>query len=288
MIENIKYLPRKTIIQLFNEVFDQLPEILADVAPDGWESSAYYPLFHFSPEEEGLKALLNELTKVQYRQRFGVLTHQDTHIVDFESLTKNFKFTYRPQPFDPEQELCSLFVDALSCMCHDGKFYHKDSDFFYEVNPPVVQKAAEIVARDKGIVTEKPYQLPFIPWEKRILIHEANLMPLMRHLFKALPATDFTWEYLDYEAFDFIEYCNTYQSGNQEQREPYYASKRDRELGITSIPNLDDYFKQVEKELPSDAVVAYSDTFGKWPEGFPPAKDHYLRWYKKFKRIQPD
>ncbi len=282
MMENIKYLPRKTIIQLFNDVFDQLPEILAEVAPNGWEHGAYYPLFHFSPEEEGVKAFFGELTRVQYRQRFGVLKHEDTDIMDFESLAKNFKFTYRPKPFYPEQELCSLFANALSSMCHTGKFSRKDSDFFYEVNPPVAHRAAEIVAREKGIVTKKPYRLPFVPWEKRSLISEANLMPLMRHLFKALPNTDFTWEYLDYEVFEFIEYCNAYQSGDREQQAPYYASKRDAELGITSTPNLDDFFKQLDKELPSDSAVAYFDVFGKWPEGFPPVKEHYLRWYKKF------
>lgn len=281
MIDNIKYLPRKTIIQLFNEVFDQLPEILAEVAPDGWEQSAYYPLFHFSPEEEAIMALLNEVTKVQYQQRFGVLRHLNTDFVDIESLIKKFKFDYYPKPFHPERELCSLFVDALSSMCHTGKFALENSDFFYEVNPPVAHKAAEIVARDKGFITEKPYKLPCIPWQKRILILEANLLPLMRYLFKALPITSFKWEYLNYEVFDFIDYCNTYQSGVDQECPPYYASKRDYELGITSTPNLDDYFKQLDKELPSDPVVAYFDTFGKWPDGFPAVKDYYLGWYKK-------
>ena len=282
MIESLKYLPRKTIIQLFNEVFDQLPELLAEVAPDGWEHSAYYPLFHFSPEEEALRAMLNNLTRTQYQQRFGAQKYRNSAIVDLESLFKNLEFTLHPKPFYPEQELCSLFVEAISGMCHGGKFCLADSEYCYEVNPPVAHTAAQIVARDKGIVTKKPYRLPMIQWEKRILISEANLMPLMRYLFKALSNTDYKWEYLDYEVFDFIGYCNNYQSDDDSTQIPYYATKRDEELGITSIPKLEDYFTQASKELPSDPVVAYADVFGEWPKGFPPEKEHYLEWYKKY------
>ncbi|WP_257667968.1 hypothetical protein [Parapedobacter tibetensis] len=281
MIDNLKYLPRKTIIQLFNEVFDQLPRVLADVAPDGWEQGPYYPLFHFSPEEELLRTLLSKLAKTQYEQRFGVLKHQYSDAVDLETLFKNFAFTHEPKPFYPEKELCSLFVDALSAICHSGKFNRENDTFFYEVNPPVAHSAAEIVARDKGITTERPYHLPFIPWEKRILIIEANLIPLMRYLFQALHKTDFHWEYVDYEVLEFIGYCSAYQAGETKDLAPYYANENDHKLGITSAPNLEDYFKQVDKELPSDAVVAYVDVFGKWPNGFPLDKDRYLEWHKK-------
>lgn len=284
MIDNVKYLPRKTIIQLFNNVFGRLPSILEDLAPDGWEHSAYYPLFHFSPEEELLRALLAKLTKIQYEQRFGVLKHQHHEAVDLETLTKNFVFTHEPQPCYPEMELCSLFVDALSAMCHDGVFTRADDPFFYEVNPPVAHSAAEIVARDREILTKKPYSLPMMPWDKRILIIEANLIPLMRYLFQALPSTDFHWEHLDFDVFDFIEYCETYQAGTTEELAPFYATDKDRKLGITSTPNVDDYFKGIDRELPSDPVVAYVDILGEWPKGFPPVKSYYLEWYEKLKR----
>ena len=141
MIDNLKYLPRKTIIQLFNEVFDQLPTILAEVAPDGWEQGPYYPLFHFSAEEESLRALLYKVTKTQYQQRFGVLKHQysgNAYADDMEldTLLKNFAFTYERKPFYPEKELCSLFVEALHSMCHNGRFTREQDTFFYEVTPP--------------------------------------------------------------------------------------------------------------------------------------------------------
>lgn len=283
MIDYLKYLPRKTIIQLFNEVFDQLPEILAEVAPDGWEHSPYYPLFHFSPEQAALLAMLDKLITLQYRQRFGALKHDNSEVFDLKSMAKKFEFDYRPEPFHPEKELCSLFTDALSFISHRGNLYLEGSESFYEVNPPVAFSAAEIVARDKGIVTEKPFRLPMIHWEKRILIIEANLIPLMRYLFRALPNTDFKWEYIDDEIFGFIEYCDAYQAGDAEELEPYYATKRDHELGITSTPKLEDYFDRIDKELPSDAVVAYFDVFGTWPEGFPPVKEHYLERYEKIK-----
>lgn len=286
MIDNLKYLPRKTIIQLFDEVFDELPTILAEVAPDGWEQGPYYPLFHFSLEEELLREMLSELTKAQYEQRFGVLKHHYSDgifsgDVDLETLFKNFAVTYELKPFNPEKELCSLFVDVLSSMSHSGKFARGHEPFFYEVNPPVAHTAAEIVAKDKGITTEKPHRLPLIHWDKRILITEANLIPLMRYLFRALRKTDFHWEYVDYEALEFIEFCNAHQAGEIDDSTPYYASKKDHELGITSSPNLDDYFKEADRGLPSEAVVAYDDVFGEWPKGFPIDKDYYLEWYKK-------
>ena len=114
-----------------------------------------------------------------------------------------------------------------------------------------------------------------------MLISEANLIPLIRHLFRALRKTDFNWEYIDDEAFEFIEYYHAHQAGEIDDPTPYYANKRDYELGITSSPNLDDYFKEVDKELPTEAVVAYEDVFGEWPKGFPLDKDYYLEWYKK-------
>src|SRR5690606_18337612 len=122
MIGNLKYLPRKTIIQLFNEVFDQLPTILAEVAPNGWEQGPYYPLFHFSAEEDLLQTMLRKVIKTQYEQRFGVLRHQQSEHVDLETLFKNFIHTHQPKPFDPEKELCSLFVNALSAISLSGRF----------------------------------------------------------------------------------------------------------------------------------------------------------------------
>ncbi len=286
MIDNLKYFPRKTIIQLFNEVFDQLPTILAEVAPNGWEQGPYYPLFHFSAEEELLRTMLHKLTKTQYEQRFGVLAHQYTGNVhsedtDLATFFKNFVFTHQPKPCNPEKELCSLFVDALSSISHSGRFAREHDNFFYEVNPPVAHSAAEIVARDKGIMTEKPYFLPHMPVEKRFLITEANLIPLMRYLFRALQKTDFRWEYVDDEALEFIEFYYANQAGKTDDSTPYYATKEDYKLGITSSPNLDDFFKEVDKELPSEAVVAYEDVFEDWPKGFPLDKDYYLEWYKK-------
>src|SRR5690606_17070408 len=108
-----------------------------------------------------------------------------------------------------------------------GKFTREDDQFLYEVNPPVVHSAAEIVARDKGITTEKPFRLPFIHWEKRFLITEANLIPLMRYLFQALPKTDFHWEYVDSDALEFIEFCDNHRAGKIDNSAPYYASEKD-------------------------------------------------------------
>jgi|GEM_PF-5990100 len=288
VIENIKYFPRKTIIQLFNEVFHQLPEILADLAPEGWEHSAYYPLFHFSPEEQLVIDLLKQLIIQQYQQQFGKSKHQKTErldfdsLIDFEPLIKKFEYYAQPRPFHPEQELCALFAEALSSMCNSGKFGLEDSDFIYEVNPPVAHKAAEIVARDLGITTAKPYRLPFIPWEKRTLISEVNFMPLQRYLFKAIRNTNFSWQPFDYEIFEFIDYYyNNYDPSDLQKQDPYYASDLDCELGIESTPNLDDYFRDLAKKLPEDSIVAYFDVFGKWPENFPPTKAFYLEWYKK-------
>ncbi len=286
MIIDLKYLPRKTIIQLFNEVFDQLPTVLAEVAPNGWEQGPYYPLFHFSREEELLQTILHHVTKTQYEQRFGTLKHHysgKVHAadVDLETLLRNLDFQYQPRPSSPEKELCSLFVDALRIIANGGKFTRKEDPFFYEVNPPVVHTAAKIVARDKGIIADKPYSLPIIPWEKRVLITEANLIPLMRYLFRALPKTDFHWEYIDYEALEFIEFYHAHQAGEVDDSTPYYTSKENFKLGITGSPNLNDYFEEADKELPHDAVVAYDDVFGAWPKGFPINKDDYLEWYKK-------
>lgn len=288
MIDNLKYLPRKTIIKLFHEVFDQLPSILEEVAPNGWAQSAYYPLFHFSRQEKILQKMLHCLTKAQYQQLFGTSRYQKTDNVDFEpntdveSITENFlSVTYDIESFNPEAELCSLFAEALCSICFNGKFFRQDSDFLYEINPPVAHKAAHIVARDKGIVTDRECNFPFVPWDKRILIREANLMPLMRYLFQALPKTDFTWEYLDYSALEFIGNYHAYQAGERDETNPYHASKRDFELGIESAPNLDDYFKQAQKELPTDGTAAYFDVFGEWPKGFPMDKNLYLEWYEK-------
>ena len=168
-------------------------------------------------------------------------------------------------------------------MCHQGIFSRGDDPFFYEVNPPVAYSAAQIVARDREILIEKPIRLPMMPWDKRMLISLANLIPLMRYLFQALPSTDFHWEHLDAEVFEFIAYCEAYEAGDTEGLAPYYANDQDYKLGITSTPNIDDYFKGIAKELPSDPVVAYVDVFGEWPKGFPPVKEYYLEWYKKLK-----
>src|SRR3546814_18984490 len=91
-------------------------------------------------------------------------------------------------------------------MCHSGRFTREQDTFFYEVNPPVVHMAAEIVARDKGITPEVPHRLHVMHWEKRMLINEANLIPLIRNLFRALSKTDFNWEFVDNDALECIEY----------------------------------------------------------------------------------
>lgn len=277
----VKYLPRKTMIQLFSEVFEQLPAVMADVAPDGWEESPYYPLFHFSPEESMLRALLDRTILVQYEQRFGVLKHGQSGATDVESLFKQFRYEHRPEPVHPELELCGLFSEALRKMTIGSKFVLGESAYLYEVNPPVADMAAVIAARDAGILTEKPFQLPYVRWEKRTLVMEANFIPLMRHLFRALKATDFHWEYVDGEALDFIDYCKRFEAGQAADAPPYYASEQDHRLGITGSPKLDDCFSRVEKELPDDAVVAYTDVFGEWPKGFPVDKDYYLAWYDR-------
>lgn len=283
MIDNFKYLPRKTIIQLFDELFDKLPELQSEVAPDGWENSQYYLLFHYSEEEKMLESILDSVMLTRFRQRFGEAIYRSEEPFNIDLLLKNCHYSYKPDTYYPERELCTLLAEAISCLGHLGRFLHPDSTYFYEVNPPVAHKAAEIVARDKGILTDKPFMLPDIPWRKRRLIGEVNLIPFMRYLFRALPRTGFEWGAIDYTVLEFIEDCERAKSGNYDSDIPYYANDRDAELGITSTPKLEHYFDNVEKEMPSDATVAYVDVFGDWPKGFPPEKEFYLELYEKLK-----
>lgn len=290
LLNNHKHFPRKAMISVFTDLFKILPELIEELAPEGWDKSVYHALFHLNVREHFFEQLFYRVIdhnfELQYGtdsriQKTGILSDNPTNeeIWDVLNTIGTIETRYKKKPYSPEQELASLLAETLFLISRDLYFQSKDSDYWLEVHPEVATNAAAIVARDLGIFEGLSYiQFPKIDWDKRMLIRKVKWLPLMKIVIRAFQKTEYSLVYIDFNLMEIIDNCLNEDPSNQI---PYYKDKTHYQLNIPSDPEIDEIFVNAAKELPSESVVAYFDVYGDWPPGYPPTKEEYLAWYNK-------
>lgn len=292
LLNNHKLFPRKAMTNVFTDLFKILPELMEELAPEGWKKSAYHALFHLDAREHFFEQLYYRVIDHNFDlqhgtdsriQKMGVLSENptDEEIWDVLNTIGTIKSTFKKESYSPELELASLLAEALFLISRDLYFQSKDSDYWLEVHPDVAQNAATIAASDVGIFEGASYmQFPKIYWYKRTLIRKIKWLPLLKILIRAFQKTDYSLVYVDIELLSIIdEHLN--EDTDASNKVPNYKNKEHYRLGITSDPDIDEVFDNTARELPSEAVIAYFDVYGDWPPGYPPTKEEYFELYNK-------
>src|SRR5690606_34474810 len=292
LLNNHRLFPRKAMIDVFTDLFKILPELIDELTPEGWEKSTYHALFHLNAREHFFERLyyrvIDHNFDLQYGtdpriRKTGILSENptDEEIWDVLNTIGTIKSDYKKQPNSPELELASLLAETLFFISRCLYFQSKDSDHWLEVHPEVASNAAAIVARDLGIFEGRSYmKFPHIYSFKRRLIRKIKWLPLMDIVIRALQNTNYSFVYVDYELLEVIDnYLNDEEDASS--KIPNYKNMEHYRLGITSDPDLDEVFDNAARALPSEAVIAYFDVYGDWPQGYPPIQEEYFAMYKK-------
>ncbi len=292
LLNNHQHFPRKAMINVFTDLFKILPELIGELTPEGWEKSAYHALFHLNAREHFFEKLYYKVIDHNFDlqhgtdsrvRKTGVLSENpiDQEIWEVLNTIDPITTSYEKRPYSPELELASLFAETLFFLSRCLYFQSKDSEEWLEVHPEVASNAATIVARDLGIFEGRSYtQFPRIYGYKRMLIRKVKWLPLMKILIGAFQKTEYSLVYIDYELLEVIE--NHLNEPNETSKKiPNYKNREHYQLGITSDPDIDEVFNNASRELPSEAVIAYFDVYGDWPQGYPPTQEEYFALYKK-------
>lgn len=280
------------MISVFTDLFKILPELIEELTPEGWEKSAYHALFHLNAREHFFEQLyyrvIDHNFELQYGtdsriEKTGVLSDNptDEEIWDVLNTMGRVETSYKKGKYSPELELAALFAETLSMMSRCLYFQSKDSNYWLDVHPEVAKNAAAIVARDLRIFEGFSYmQFPHIYWDKRRLTHKVKWLPLIEIVIRAFQKTEYSLVYVDIELLEIMD-NQLNEDDNALNKIPNYKDKMHYQLGILSNPDLDEVFANTAKELPSEAVVAYFDVYGDWPQGYPPTKEEYLALYNR-------
>jgi len=266
-------------VKLVTALAEEIPEILQEIAPDGWAKSAYRRFIH----------RFNRKSDVVNRRRNLAIFHYHIH-----------KSQHPGTPFNADdylekKDLGALFPDSihyeatiLFILCIITKGLSRERTMLYKPDrsPRIldiydINQALPIVLAEKNLWPKEKIDNLFL-LDIHDVYMDADTTPFYTGAFRALKKLDYDWEYFDFEFATIIgnieEYHQLKWSPTARSDKGKTASQVLKEivdtlkdLSLASLEPLDEkaICNAFNRKQPSNAVLAYLTVFGELPYKYP-------------------
>lgn len=281
MLHGLDDLPRHTdeeCTRLLDRFFLPPEELLAVLAPEGWDESPLLRCYHPTPAQRREEAVafrenLNRLARLLPRQRETAESRPNDAADEFRDDEIDSR------PIDPEREAVDLVVRALWDVFSDNHTVF-DEDGAYDLGSfrgSAGFLAEEANARYRGLGGRRDYLDVYMGtiWMNR----RADLRPVYRWIFAGLRAAGCDWRYA-FPRLYLLSFEHAPEPGDELSYDPgvalarkFQAAERERErheLQEKLDVGYNEAVEEARRRPPPAVVQAYHDVYGRWPRGWPP------------------
>lgn len=265
-LEKSDYIPVSTerYFELVIELLDQLPVLLNEIAPNGFEKSIYHQVFYPSLEQA--------YEAYKYRQMKQYLKLKcKSQIVDSKLFQTKDEFlkTYVPALPNLELEALAVYVAALSDIFSDLSIVHDRHGNCFELH--LAFSDFIFLASHVTTAVNSFYSINELFPSYRYT--EVDIQAIYRFIFRYLHSQGLDYQYLSYqEKFktEWQEMSNPYSDLSIEAR----LEASNGQISTEMVEEMDEISKYIDKHDMMSAmdtppvVAAYLDVYGHWPEGY--------------------
>lgn len=257
-------------INLYKYLLKHISGLPADIAPDGWENSPYYMLFHETPERAYYKYRKIRANSYKMARRLG-----EQYTVQPLRSFNDFKRGFTPLPFDPALDTLILYAECIkdifdrASLVHDGMFNtYKRQGWGFNKN---MLKAIKQVFPDEGYEQQNIFMAA--------TYEVVDKRPVYRYIFKLLKLKNLNYLYQQISAKNFKAILGELEGHMAEIQIEKILKEKDNGEDRTEEAYLESAAKQAkeqhEKRMAAimripPFVEAYSDVYGNLPENYPP------------------
>lgn len=254
------------------------PDVLRELAPDGWERSPLVAVFHPSPQQ------VYEESARMHRNVQGLLKPNDKGPPPPEPPSEEEVRNYRPGPFEPDREVRELVGMCLWDIFSDNHEVVGPDDRVLDLGSFRASGGflADYLNRQTG---HDEYDYIDFFMGTIYVSQRADLTPVYTMVFRRLRQRGLDWVYhfpklqlVDFrplrdalksqEEPDWLNYSPSEAFAKEEQEKT-----RDREIAEMSESLEEAHREAIEEALrqpPPTTVQTYQLVYGRWPKGWPP------------------
>jgi hypothetical protein len=270
-----KELPDEVCETLLIELFQSIPELLQQVAPDGFSHSQLVQVYHPLPQQQYKEYRHSQLQLISLQRRLKKpVTAEPTK--SYEAFLHNLETT----PVDEQYEMVSIFGDCLWNIFSNNHTVFNQNGEAYDIGSwrGSGRSIADVINK-LNLVPGKSFDYLDFYMGHFITEDRADLTPVYEFIFSRLKAKGLDWEYsfprmglINFnKGEDNDETPETYDPAASMQKQLEQQQKQEEINSLQQKLN-DTYNEEFEKarySKPSQEVMAYYNVYGHWPIGHP-------------------
>lgn len=268
-------LPEEECEGLLTELFQSIPQLLQQVAPNGFANSVLVSVFHPSPQQQYKEYRHSKLQLILLQRRLKKSADAEP-TKSYEQFLKEVE----PSPVDEQYETVSIFGDCLwNIFSNNHTIYNQQAES-YDLGS---------WRSSGGFIADVINKLQLVPgrtfdymdfymgnvWTK----DRTNLRAIYEFIFTRLKEKGLDWEF-SFPRMGIVNFntsndtepapenynpATALQQHLEQQQKQEEANKLQQELD--EVYNKE--FDKARYEKPSQEVMAYYNIYGHWPEGHP-------------------
>lgn len=272
-------LPEDVCEQLIMELFQALPELLQQVAPNGFNNSELVYVYHPKPEQQYKEYRHSQLQLITLQRRL-----KKPADVEPTKSYEQFLQEIETKPAEEQYELVSIYGDCLWNIFSNNHTVFNKNGQSYDLGSwrgsgrfiaDVINKLQLVPARTFDYMD---FYMGHFMTEQR-----ADLTAVYEFIFRKLKAKHLDWEY-SFPGMGLINFSRDKDvPGDMADYDPATAVQQqlddDKKQAETDHlkQKLDDMydeeFDKARYAKPSQEVMAYYTVYGHWPTGHPLAEN---------------
>jgi hypothetical protein len=184
-------LPTNICELLIIELFQSIPQLLNEVAPNGFNNSFLVNVYHPNPEQQYKEYRHSQLRLIQIQR-----TMKKPVNVESTKSFKEFTTEFESTPVDEQYEIVSIFGDCIWNVFSNNHTVFNENFESYDFGSWRCSGGfiADVINKLQ-LVPEKPFGYMDFYMGNAFTEHRADLTPLYKFIFKKLKAKNLDWEF---------------------------------------------------------------------------------------------
>jgi len=284
---NTPRLPWKKIIAAINGLLDAIPEVTLQIAPFGFAVSEYFYCNRKGPDTDYLVYRKVRVSKYLYAKKY-----QKTEVIyeplrSYKEFLKNYEFW---PVLNVEMEMTSLLFQCFRKIFIRSGFYIKIDDKSYYKRHITSMSDQEIVryvlkqTLKRQFAKEDDYFYTAKIWGPYFNSHGVDCYPFYVCAFREMKHAGLDFVYRC-EYLKFLKRFNEQPFMDNWYSSPDHATYDPEKEVLQSLENKKMYdkkfdinsaFNELSMSGPSEALQAYHEVYGRWPDGWPLRREDYF------------
>ncbi|MBL1410976.1 hypothetical protein [Sphingobacterium faecale] len=261
MAERTTYLKSKVLHHVMERLYIQLPEMMCELAPEGWNNSPYHFPFELMEQEREILYSSYEITARAFEQQFGRCPRKY-----LEDAADTMDLIFKTNPYrDNVSEMAYLIEFALAQLTQQGLLFKtNDPAHYYIIDELDIAEQSYILGMELTLPEMNFHTIASLSPARHELLFHLDLSLLYAHILEIFAQINYDWRYYN-EALK-LEWI-----GWQVAK---IVNRTDGEKSHNSLwAKLSESIRSITRAQPPNEIIAYIGTHDRLPIGYPPSME---------------